>query len=42
MGHFLQIYNMVMALGYHLNFVLAHNLVKELIECDQILHMHLP
>ena len=36
----LQIYNRVIAIGYCLNFSLAHYLVKEFIEFDQILHMH--
>ena len=45
---FLQIYNMVMAPGYcqnfsyFQNFISASYLVKELMEFDQILHMHWP
>ena len=39
MGQFLQIYNRVMALDYHQNFVSTQYLENELIELDQTLHM---
>ena len=42
MFQFLKIYNMVMSLGCCQNVVSAQYLVNELIEFDQILHMHWP
>ena len=39
MHQFPQIYDLVVALGYHQNFLAAQYLVKKLMEFDQILHM---
>ena len=36
----LQIYKRVMALGYSQHYISAQNLVNELMDFDQILHMH--
>ena len=38
MHQFLQIYNTVMAVDYHQNFVSAHCLEEELMKFDQISH----
>ena len=40
MRPFLQIYNTVMALGYHEDYVSTQYLENKLMKFDQILHMH--